>query len=62
MQLITRNGNTTRADGLPYDVQKVAEGYQFRAIGTPDHPVVIAVTQYEMEAVKMLILQAPEVI
>jgi hypothetical protein len=61
MKLTTRNGNTTRQDGLPYDVQKTANGYEFRAIGNPDKPVVLAVTEREMDAVMMLVAQAPEV-
>jgi hypothetical protein len=61
MKLTTRNGNTTRQDGLPYDVQKTPNGYEFRAIGNPDKPVVLAVTEREMDAVMMLVAQAPEV-
>jgi hypothetical protein len=60
MKLETRNGITTRKDGLPYDVKKTPNGYEFRAIGNPEKPVVLAVTKWEMDAVKMLILQAPE--
>jgi hypothetical protein len=61
MKLISRNGITTRADNYPYDVLKVEKGvYQFRAIGNPDKPVVIATTETEQEAIIMLILQAPD--
>lgn len=60
MNLICRKGVTTRQDGLPYDVIKTDNGYQFRATGNPDKPVVIATTNY-FDAIKMLILQAPEV-
>jgi len=60
MNLISRKGVTTRQDGLPYDVIKTDNGYQFRATGNPDKPVVIVTTDY-FTAIKMLILQAPEV-
>jgi len=60
MKLISRNGITTRNDGLPYDVCKTTNGYQFRAIGNPAKPVVIATTKFENDAIKMLVLQAPE--
>lgn len=60
MNLITRNGNTTRRDGLLYDVQKTANGYEFRAMGNPAKPVVLATTRFETEAILMLVAQAPE--
>lgn len=60
MNLVTRNGNTTRRDGLPYDVQKTPNGYQFRAMGNPAKPVVLATTRFETEAILMLVAQAPE--
>jgi hypothetical protein len=60
MQLIVRDGITTRKDGLPYDVIKTENGYQFRAIGNPAKPVVIATTKFHHEAVLMLVAQAPE--
>ena len=60
MQLISRNGITTRRDGLPYDVIKVENGYQFRAIGNPIKPVVLATVRFSTEAILMLIAQAPE--
>jgi hypothetical protein len=63
MKLETRNNVTTRKDGLPYDVIKMGQGcYQFRAIGNPAKPVVLAVTNNEMDAVMMLIVQAPEAV
>jgi len=64
MQLVSKVGNgvrvTTRKDGLPYDVIKAENGYQFRAIGNPAKPVVIATTQNEQDAILMLVAQAPE--
>ena len=61
MRLIQRDGITTRNDGLPYDVLKIAQGhYQFRAIGNPDKPLVLAITETLEMAITMLILQAPE--
>jgi hypothetical protein len=62
MQLIQRNGVTTRKDGLPYDVVKTDNGYQFRAIGNPAKPVVIATTQSMTDAMLMLVAQAPEMV
>jgi hypothetical protein len=60
MQLIQRNGITTRKDGLPYDVIKTEDGYQFRATGNPAKPVVIATTKSMTDAMLMLVAQAPE--
>ena len=61
MNLISNGTTTTRKDGLPYDVVKVEKGiYQFRAIGNPNKPVVIATTDYT-SALMMLVAQAPEV-
>jgi hypothetical protein len=60
MQLTQRNGITTRKDGLPYDVIKTENGYQFRAIGNPAKPVVIATTKFHTDAIMMLVAQAPE--
>jgi hypothetical protein len=61
MKLTTNTlGITTRNDGLPYDVIKVENGYQFRAIGNPAKPVVIATTKTNTEAIMMLVAQAPE--
>ena len=60
MKLTNRNGITTRNDGLPYDVCKTTNGYQFRAIGNPAKPVVIATTNFEQDAILMLVLQATE--
>jgi hypothetical protein len=63
MKLEKRNGVTTRKDGLPYDVVKAETGvYQFRAIGNPAKPVVIAVTDNEIKAIMMLVAQAPEAV
>ena len=62
MQLTVRDGVTTRNDGLPYDVVKTENGYQFRAIGNPAKPVVIATTKFHTEAVLMLVAQAPEMV
>lgn len=60
MQLMSKDGITTRRDGLPYDVVKVEKGvYQFRAIAGAK-PVVIATTSTEHEAIMMLVAQAPE--
>ena len=60
MKLETRNGITTRQDGLPYDVVKTENGYAFRAIGNPAKPVVIATTKNQQDAIMMLVAQAPE--
>ena len=60
MRLTNQNGITTRNDGLPYDVLKIEGGYQFRATGNPDKPVIIATTDSMQMAIAMLILQAPE--
>jgi hypothetical protein len=60
MQLTQRNRITTRKDGLPYDVIKTENGYQFRAIGNPAKPVVIATTKFYTDAIMMLVAQAPE--
>ena len=60
MRLTQKNGITTRNDGLPYDVLKIEGGYQFRATGNPDKPVVIATTDSMEMAITFLILQAPE--
>jgi hypothetical protein len=66
MRLETRNGITTRKDGLPYDVIKtgkfdgITNVYQFRATGNPAKPVVLAETKTEQEAIMLLVLQAPE--
>ena len=60
MKLTSANGITTRNDGLSYDVRKIANGYEFRAIGNPAKPVVIATTKFETEAILMLVAQAPE--
>lgn len=60
MHLTTQNGITTRNDGLPYDILKIENGYQFRATGNPKKPVVLATTTTHYEALQMLILQAPE--
>lgn len=61
MKLLSQNGIVTRQDGLPYDVIKIEKGvYQFRAIGNPANPYVVATTTTEMEAITMLIAQAPE--
>jgi hypothetical protein len=62
MQLINRNGRITRKDELPYDVIKTENGYQLRAIGNPNKPVVITTTKDMFEAIKLLALQAPEVL
>lgn len=62
MHLITHNNITTRKDGLPYDVIKTENGYQFRAIGNPTKPVVITTTKYQNEAIMMLVAQAPEMV
>jgi hypothetical protein len=62
MQLTVRNGITTRKDGLPYDVIKTEKGYQFRAIGNPAKPVVIATTKFHTDAIMMLVAQAPEMV
>ena len=60
MQLISKNGITTRADQLPYDVIKVDSNvYQFRAIGDPNKPVVLATTNWNT-ALMMLVAQAPD--
>jgi hypothetical protein len=61
MQLTTRNGITTRNDGLPYDVIKVADGYQLRAIGNPAKPVIITTVSNQYDAINLLVLQAGEV-
>jgi hypothetical protein len=62
MQLIQRDGVITRKDGLPYDVVKTENGYQFRAIGNPAKPVVIATTKSYTDAMLMLVAQAPEMV
>ena len=62
MQLTVRNGITTRKDGLPYDVIKTENGYQFRAIGNPAKPVVIATAKFHTDAIMMLVAQAPEMV
>lgn len=60
MNLTTHGNITSRKDGLPYDVLKVGKGiYQFRAIGNPEKPVVLATAGYT-EALMMLVAQAPE--
>lgn len=62
MNLVSKGNTTTRQDGLPYDVIKVDKGvYQFRAIGNPAKPVVIATTDYH-SALLMLVAQAPELL
>lgn len=62
MRVTTRNGITTRNDGLPYDIKYVADGhYEFRATAG-ETPVVIATTRTHFQALEMLILQAPEII
>ena len=61
MHLTTQNGITTRNDGLPYDILRIADGhYEFRAIGNPYKPVILATTKTHFQALEMLILQAPE--
>lgn len=62
MKLTTKNNIITRNDGLPYDVIKTSNGYEFRAIGNPANPVVLATTKSWTEAINMLILQAPEMV
>lgn len=62
MKLTSRNGITTRNDGLPYDVIKTENGFDFRAIGNPAKPFVITTTKTEFEAVMMLVAQAPDML
>lgn len=60
MEFISRNGVTTRKDGLPYDVTKIDGQWVLRATGNPEKPVVIAKAQNMSDAYIMLALQAPE--
>ena len=60
MQLITKDGITTRKDGLLYDVKKIGfNEYQFRATGNSAKPKVLFTTSY-YNAINALVAIAPE--